>query len=249
MKYILQSSILLVIVSVFSSCLVNNNLYINDPAPVKKGEGKVYFAAGTGIKPKIDSASAVTNRVYFTNKLASGTLFAVGGQYQATDLLSVRMALHLPYVVGGIGLRAGPQLSFFKGDSKFNAAIGLDLGGLFTRDSMSIFGTRIGTQVPMKGTVNADFFLPIGYKFSNNFTVALTPRYSFNTMFVRKFRDGSSLRPFRFGLPVLTLGVRFYAVYVEASAIRYNNTTFSNVGIALIIPDSKSKNKKVETPK
>ena len=60
--------------------MVTNNLYVNDPVPQGKGHGQAYFAVGTGLQAKIDSVSAGTLTINYSDKISTAPILSVGGQ-------------------------------------------------------------------------------------------------------------------------------------------------------------------------
>ncbi len=215
------------------SCVVTNNLYVNDPTPLGKGKGRGYIGGGTGIKPKIDSISGATV-INFSNKISAAPILSLGGQYGIGKHMNLRGAVHFPQLIGGIGVRGGIQYGFFETKSKFNAALGVDLSGVWGRDSVKFFGTYFQTPHEVNNAFNADFSLPISYQFKEHFSVILTPRYSFYSFDVKRYLDREISTEFTFQAPVLSLGVRIHNVYLESSAIYYNTTFYPHFGIAYV---------------
>lgn len=211
--------------------MVTNNLYVNDPTPMMKGKGKGYLGIGTGITPRSDSISA-DKKINFSNKIAVAPILSFGGQIGLGEHMNIRIAGHLPGFIGGFGLRAGTQYGFFDRKSKFNVAIGLDLGFVIARDSMRIFGTRRALAIESKLGYNADFFMPISYKFTKDFMVVLTPRYSYTTIEIRKYTNHSSSANLKLNSPIVSLGVRYRQLYLETSIMHYGNRFYPNFGVA-----------------
>jgi hypothetical protein len=222
-----------------TSCNVSNNLYINDPVPVGKGEVEVCVALGTGLEADIDSISSVGD-IYFNNEYNYSPIFYVGGQLGLGEKLNLRFALHFPYVIGGFGLRSGIQYSFFSATSKFNLAMGTDLGFVFAKDTVTVFGADIPAEITTEGAINADFFLPIGYSFSDQIRITITPRYSFNGVFVRKNENESKTKLYKPQVFGLSLGMRFKSVYFEYTSLYYKNQVIPSFGIGYLV-SSKSK--------
>ena len=124
-----------------SSCAVTNNLYVNDPVSVEDDGANFYLGIGTGIRADIDSVDQDGN-IIFSDDIIMAPSLCFGGQINLVDKLDLRFVAHLPYIVGGFGLRAGPQYSFFNKESTFNMAIGADFGFILAKDSIEIFGTK-----------------------------------------------------------------------------------------------------------
>ncbi len=215
------------------SCVVTNNLYLNDPEPLGKGSGSVYIGAGTGIKPTIDSISN-NSKVNFSNKIGAAPILSIGGQFGIGEHMNIRGAIHFPQIVGGLGLRGGVQYGVFPAKSKFNVAIGLDLGGVWGRDTIKFL--EMSTPHEVNQAFNADFCLPISYKFKENFSVILTPRYSFNSFDIKRYTNKTLSTQYNLYAPVLSLGIKIHNFYIESNAIYYNNTLYPHFGVAFIIP-------------
>lgn len=230
MKNLIRGILNVVLIALLFSCTVSNNLYVNNPVPTGKGNIQVYAGGGTGQKPEIDSISD-NGDIYSSGKISTVPILAGGGQYGINNQLDLRFALHLPYVVGGFGLRLGAQYSLFNAGRKFNAAIGSDLGFVIAKDSLRIFGTAEPMNPEVKGAINADFFMPLSVRVSPHFNVILTPRYSFNNFWIRKNEDMENSRSFSPSFPVLSLGLKIYNIYVEGTGIYYENTLYPNIGL------------------
>ncbi|MES2591075.1 MAG: hypothetical protein V4608_04235 [Bacteroidota bacterium] len=222
---------LLSVFGFLSSCMVTNNLYVNDPTPMIKGKGKAYVGLGTGLKPKIDSISA-DKKINFSNKIEAAPILSFGGQIGLGEHMNVRIAGHLPGFIGGFGLRAGTQYGFFDRTSKFNAAIGVDLGFVTARDSIRIFGNQTAVSVESKLAYNADFFIPISYKFNKDFMLILTPRYSYTNIEIKKYTTRAYSTNLKVYSPIVSLGMRYRHLYLETSVVHYDNRFYPNFGIA-----------------
>ncbi len=236
---------LIFLVWFFPSCVVTNSLYVNDPTPLGKNNGFGYIGGGTGIKPKIDSITNNTT-INFSNKIAAAPILSLGGQIGLGDHMNLKGAIHFPQIIGGIGLRAGTQYGFFEKKSKFNIALGIDLAGVWGRDSVKFFGIYFQTPHEVETAFNADFSLPVSYKIKENFSVILTSRYCFYSFDIRRELNNTMSRQFAFQVPVLSLGVRIHNFYIETTAIYYDNNFFPHFGVAYIFPKDlteKSKNK------
>ena len=96
-----------------SSCIVVNNLYVNDPVPLEKDSIRTYIGVGSGFEPKIDSISA-NGTVHHQNKYELAPNLCFGGQFGLGNQTDLRIAVNLPYIITGFGIRAGVQHSFFK---------------------------------------------------------------------------------------------------------------------------------------
>lgn len=210
-----------------------NNLYVNDPVSSQKGDADVYLGIGTGVKAKIDSVSA-NQDIAFSNKVNMAPNLCIGSQIGLTSNLDLRAAINLPYIIGGFGLRLGPQYTFFNNESKFNLAIGSDLGFVLAKDSIQIFGSTSALDIYSNGAINADFFIPFCYNFNENTRIILTPRYSLNTIYMRRNTGEKKSYKFNLNVPSLALGMRFSKLYIEASAFIYQHKYYPNFGLIYI---------------
>lgn len=217
-----------------TSCNVFNNFYLNNPVPVGKGEVEGCVALATGLEADIDSISTIGD-VYFNNEYNYSPIFYVGGQIGLSDKLDLRFALHFPYLVGGFGIRSGIQYSLFSASSKFNMAMGTDLGFVFAKDTVTIFGADIPSEITTEGAINADFFMPVGYSFSDQFRITLTPRYSFNGVFVRKNVNESKTKYYKPQVYGVSVGLRYKSLYVEYTSLYYKNKIIPSFGIAYLV--------------
>ncbi len=218
-----------------SSCTVTNNLYVNDPVPQGRGNSYLYVGLGTGLSPDIDSTS-VNGDIHFSDKLILAPNFCFGGQVGLGDQLDLRFDLHLPYVITGIGLHGGIQYSLFRKWTRFNAAAGTDIGFIFAKDTLSLGSTKIGLDPDTKGALNADFFLPVSYKLKENYRLVLTPRISFNTLFVRRNAYGEKSQKYSPIYPALSFGAFLNKLYIEATAMYIGNSVRPGFGIIYLFP-------------
>lgn len=223
------------IIYLITSCTVTNNMYVNNASPQKKGEYEGYFGLGTGFQAKIDSTPD-DSVIYYSDQIKQTVILYVGGQYGLTDKINVRAAVHLPKIIGGLGIRAGIQYSLFDNESTFNAAAGGDFGFVISRDSIKFGSTRFGFENAKyaNGSVSADFFIPLTYKPKDNIFISLTPRYSFNSLAIRQRLYEKSSKSHKISYPALTLGFKISDFYFEASAAYYGSKVFPLAGIAVI---------------
>ena len=212
------------------SCTVVNNLYINDPACIGRGKAEFYAGIGSGMTPEIDSVT-VDGDVIFSDRLEQAVNLCLGGQLGLYDKLDLRFAMHLPRIVGGFGLRLGPQYSFFGEHSDFQLAMGADLGFVLAKDSIRIFGGGSDLSIHANGAINADFFMPMSIRIGKGCRLVVTPRYSLNTFFVRRNVDEKRSRHFTPEFPFLALGLKFGKLYLEASALHFDQQYFGNFGV------------------
>lgn len=213
------------------SCTVTNNLYVNNPNPLGKGNSEGYLGIGTGVKAKIDSMNITSGKISFSNKISKAPILSVGGQFGLSNKTDIRFALHFPYAIGGTGIRAGIQHSLMDSKSNMNIAIGSDFGGVFAKDSISFLGSRSPLGIETNGGLNADIFVPLGYKFSNDISIIITPRYSFNRIYMREFQSNYNSYNFNFEYPTISLGLRKKQFYFETTTLFYDGQMFPHFGI------------------
>ena len=77
------------------SWVVTNNLYVNDPTPLGKGNGEFFPSIATGIKPKIDSVSN-NQSVNFSNKISTAPILSF-----FVPVLSLGVRIHNVYLESG----------------------------------------------------------------------------------------------------------------------------------------------------
>jgi len=233
------STCFLFVIFLLSSCTVTNNLYVNDPVSVQKDNADSYVGIGTGVKASIDSVSA-NGDIAFSNELTMAPNLCFGSQIGLIHNLDLRAAVHLPYILGGFGARLGPQYTFFSKESKFNMAIGSDLGFVIAKDSIKIFGTTSALNIHANGAINADFFIPLSFNLNENSRIIITPRYSFNTIYIRHNTGEKESFKFSPHIPSLALGLRLDRLYIEASAFRFRNEYYPNFGLIYIFKGNSS---------
>lgn len=218
------------------SCTVTNNLYVNNPTPLGKGNGEIYAGIGTGVTPKVDSITAINKAVNFSNRISTDAILSIGGQIGIGDRTSLRLAIHFPRLVGGFGFRAGVQRSLYDSASHFNVAIATDVGFVVSKDSIKILGSSSAIEAKeINGAFNADVFIPMSFELRPNVRLVLTPRYSVNTFFMRRYQDNKSSRPFGIQYPAFSLGLRIKRFCVEATALYYQTTIYPHVGTAFFV--------------
>lgn len=228
--YGIRTSISLGLLLVVFSCAVTNNLYVNDPVSVQDEGANIYIGIGTGVRAEIDSVDQNGN-ISFSNDLTMAPNIYFGGQFNLVNNLDLRFTLHLPYLIGGFGLRAGPQYSFFKKESVFNMAIGTDLGFVVAKDSLKIFGTTSALDIYANGAINADFFLPLSVRLNQDTRLIITPRYSFNTIYIRQNMKNKESHKFKPNVPSLAVGLKMKRFYFEYSTFRFQEDYFPNFGM------------------
>lgn len=220
-------------ISVFLvSCTATNNLYLNNPIPVGKSNVNGYLGLGTGAEAKIDSVSFLTGEVFSSGKPGIAPALSLAFQYGISDRTDFRFAIHFPKLIGGVGLRLGVQHSLFDSHSGINIALGADFGYAFSNDSIKIFGTRTEIDKSKNGILNADVFLPVSLKLNGDVTLVLTPRYSLNTFYIRKYQDVQKGIPFKVKYPALSLGCWLKYFYMEVTGSIYDHTVYPYFGVA-----------------
>jgi hypothetical protein len=235
MNNLYKAVFLLLMVLGIGSCTVTNNLYVNNPNPMGKGKGEGYVGLGTGVQAKIDSVSPSTGAIHFSNKISKAPVLSIGLQYGIAQKTDIRTTFYFPKIVGGFGIRCGIQQSMANAESMFNLAIGTDIGYVFSKDSIKIFGSNTEVGKETNGAMHADFFMPISYQSKKGFMLVITPRYSFNSFFIRQYQYQNDDTNFDFGYIALSLGIRYKRIYFETTAIKYNNIYYPHFGIAWII--------------
>lgn len=236
MKKFLLIFIVVISIVILACCTVTNNMYVNNATPQKKGESEGYFGVGTGFQPKIDS-TPYDSLIYYNDKIKQSLILYFGGQYGLTDNLNVRLAVHLPKIVGGLGIRLGLQYSLFESKAPFNIAFGVDAGYVFARDSIKLGSSKFHFEDAKyaNGAINGDFFIPLTIKPNDDLQIMLTPRYSINSMFVRSRLYSKKGKGHKISFPALTLGFKFKSFYFEASAAYYESKIYPLAGIAVVL--------------
>ncbi len=217
------------------SCTVTNNLYFANPNPMGKGNKLAYVGIGTGIQAKIDSVNPNNGNINFSNKISTAPVLSLGVQIGVSNQTDVRVAVHFPKLFGGAGIRGGVQHSFFDSNSTFNMALGMDLGGVFSKDSIKIFGSKTSVSKETNGALNADFFIPLSVKFKEDLLLILTPRYSFNTFYIRKNQNNSEETSFGISYPAVSLALRNKKYYFETTVLYYDEKVYPHFGIVRLI--------------
>ncbi|MDA3890266.1 MAG: hypothetical protein PF517_01230 [Salinivirgaceae bacterium] len=119
-----------------------------------------------------------------------------------------------------------------------------DFGFVIAKDSFRLFGTNNPVDLESNGGLNLDFFMPIGYSFTDDFRIVITPRYSFNGVFVRLNKHETKAKfytPMLFGV---SAGVWYKRLYMEYSTLYYRNITIPSFGIAYVF-SSKNESKEI----
>ncbi len=231
-----------ILLIVFSSCTVTNNLYINDPVPLGKGNACGFIGIGTGLAPDIDSTS-LNGDIHYSDNLSLAPNLCFGGQFGLGEQFDLRLNIHLPYLVTGFGLHAGIQYSFFRKWTLFNAAVGTDIGFVVAKDTLRLGSLHIGLDPATKGAINADFFLPVSYNLKDNYRFVLTPRISLNTLFIRKNKYERKSQKYSPIYPALSFGTFLNRLYLEATVQYIDMDVRPGFGIVYTFPNVNSNNK------
>ncbi len=202
------------------SCTVTNNMYVNDPVPVTKNQAEAYAGFGMGLQPRIDSVSNIGE--VFSSSLQRSYNLVAGGRGGITHRFTLGGSIHLPEVVGGFGLNLRPQLSLFPNVAPFNMAIVADIGGTFAKDSIRFLGSSEYRDNESRGAFTMDLSLPVSQRLGKETRLIITPRYSFNTFYLR--REFEYERSKRFGVqyPALSVGLRAKRVHMEGTIAKFN---------------------------
>lgn len=212
-----------------TSCIATNNMYVNNPVSLEKGDADPYIAISTGLEARLDSTQV--GDIYETDyKTVIAPVLSIGGQIGLGKQFDLRAAFHLPYLLGGAGLRIGSQYSFTNRNAPFNMAFGTDLGFTFSRDSL--FNSEIKSDT--RGIFNGDVFLPMSYSFSDDLSIILTPRYTFSWISMDDILYEDKANYFNSHYPLITLGFRAKGLYLETSALFTPKKVYPQVGIAFI---------------
>lgn len=213
-----------------NACAVSNNLYMHDAIPFEKGKARAYAGIGTGFAPKIDSVTSAGS-VYYSNKLNIMPNFSAGAQGSLKNGLSGRLSVHFPFILGGFGLRGGLQYSFLPAKSKFNFALGTDLGFVLSRDSMRILNSHFELSPEVAGMTNADLFMPFTLQVNEDTRVTLTPRISTQHFWIKRNiadAESYSYAPFIAGL---SSHIKIKQTSIELSVLNVDGLLLSSLGI------------------
>lgn len=231
MLYLKKISYLLWLFPLLQSCVVSNQLFYNQGHPTGKGKIHGYAGLGTGLTPKIDS---INNRgkIFFSESMKTAPVAALGMQGGIGPKADFRTSLHLPYIFGGVGLKLGVQRSFFDSSSFFNMAPGVDLGFVFSKDSITFLKSTSAIDKTVNHSVNADFFIPLSFRINPTTYFILTPRYSITGFNIRHNQFGTHGYSYKLYMPILTAGLKTEKIYIEASALKYLEHYIPQFGIA-----------------
>ncbi|MFM9027870.1 MAG: hypothetical protein ACKOQ6_07720, partial [Bacteroidota bacterium] len=81
--------------------------------------------------------------------------------------------------------------------------------------------------------LNADIFIPFGVNLKKDISLILTPRYSFNRIFIRKSQLNNNISNFNFKYPTLSIGIRKRRFYFETTVIYYDRQVFPHFGMVI----------------
>ena len=203
------------------SCTVTNNMYVNDPFPLAKTNFEFYGGAGMGLKPKIDSIDQ--SGEVFSSGVGQTFNLVFGYRYGINNIWGIGLGLHLPEAVGGIGANLKTQLSLFPTPAPTNLALVADIGFVISEDSVRILGIDWRFDDKSRGAFNVDFSLPFGYRIGKNAKLIITPRYSFNTFYLRRNFTSNRSKKVNVQYPALSLGYRIRQVQFESTMLKYKD--------------------------
>lgn len=226
----LKIAYFLILAVFMESCLVSNNMYLNDPKAHQKGKSDIYLGLGNAYSPRVDSVD-INDNVYYSRGIQTVPVLSVLGQGGIGNNLDIRGAVHIPAVVLGFGMRAGIQYSFLDSSSKFQAAIATDIGLCFSEDSSEIGGVILDNVSRVRGFYNADIFLPMSYKLGDNFNLILTPRLSNTWTQVRRNLQSDRSKFFTERIQTLSLGLDIKKFYFEASINRWRDRNYPSFAL------------------
>ena len=216
---------------VLHACAVSNNLYMNDATPYEKGNGSSYLGIGSGLAPRLDSVSS-GGKVYYTNRLSIMPNLCAGAQGHLKNNLSGRLSLNFPFIIGGIGIRGGLQYSFLPATSKFNFALGGDLGFVLSRDSIRIWGSSNALNPEVAGITSADLFMPFTIQMNDHSRLTITPRLSTQAFWIRhNVADGHS---YSYSPTILGVSgnIKIRQTNMEMTILKVNGVLMPSLGVS-----------------
>jgi hypothetical protein len=219
---------------ILSSCSVTNNLYQHNANPYEAGEGQGYFGVSTGLKASIDSVSQ-DGEIHYTGKFNESLNINGGGGIGIGKNTNFNGAIHIPNFAGGFGLRAGVQHSLLPSGSTFNIALGIDLGFVASKDSVKIFGERVSTNSRTKGILNADFFVPISFNFTDDISLNFAARYSYNSFRIRLNENQKWSKGYNPKALILGANFKYKNFFLEVNTIEINTELYPVFGIGVMI--------------
>lgn len=217
----------------FGACTVTNNMYLNDATPLIKSDYELYGGVGMGLTPRIDSVNDAGE--VFSNSLRISYNLLMGAKVGVSNLFGVQLGVHLPEIVGGAGGTLRAQMSMFPTPAKSNLAFVVDLGGVIAKDTVEFIGLDIDTKAKTHGAINADFAIPISYQLSRQSRLIVTPRYSFNTFYLRKSFNSDRSKRMKVQYPALSLGLRVKRMQMEATVMNYRENYSFMTGVVFFI--------------
>jgi len=220
-KYQSKFYLLCLLLTLISSCTVTNNLYVSDPVPIGKGNTEIYVGIANG-------------DIYYSNDLSLAPNLCFGGVAGIGEQITAKCVFHLPYFIGGFGLHAGIQYSFFKKWTLFNAALGVNAGYTLAKDTLNLGFTKIALEPDAKGVFEGNIFLPVSYNFNNDSRIIFTSRLSYYSINVKKNIHNSKddkTQNYNVFYPSFSLGARLNKLYLEATAQYIDNVVRPGFGI------------------
>jgi hypothetical protein len=218
---------------IIASCATTNNLYVYDATPCEPEQYKFNAGIGTGYKPKFDSVVRTQHQLqYFPVLSFNGQI----GLTQSLDKTNLRFSIWTPMFTS-LGGRLGIQQSIFNHYSKFNIAIGFDIGYSLTSDSTKNSGY---SEFEIKQQVlTSEVYLPFTYNFNHNSNVTITPKLTYNYFsfpLVNSLRNNNEKFDYlKINSPGLTIGLTLNKFHIEMTVTNYLNKYFPSLGMSYII--------------
>lgn len=209
-------------------------MYMHDAIPAGRKEYKGSFGIGTGIMPKIDSVNSLNGQVFFNNKMALSPILSANFQFGLSNTTDLRFSFHLPFILGGFGIRLGLQQSFFPKDSRFNIALGVEGGLTLAKDTIRYKDIKINGDAKTKGGLSGDFYLPITYQVNKDVKLTLAARYSYSSFDIRSnvYHDDNHYK-FKYNCPIASLGFTYRHLYIEASTFQFQEQFYPLLGVGI----------------
>jgi len=220
-----------------TSCAVQNNLYLNNPVPLPRGEAVAYGGASAGIRPVIDSTD-VNGFTYYSDVLQLAPMLNLGVNVGLTNRVGLGVDVHLPYGFAGFGMNVRPQISFFPASSGFNVALSGRAGFAISSENLQItnnISIYIGDLQDVRGTLNASLALPMSVRMGEDTYLFITPRWSRTSFAIwdnTDFRDRVYRRGYTF--PILSIGARLKNVHIEGTVIKKERGFLPTMGVVYV---------------
>lgn len=220
-----------------TSCAVQNNLYLNNPVPLPRGEVEAYGGASAGIRPVIDSTDA-NGFTYYSDVLQLAPMLNLGLNVGLTDRVGLGIDMHLPYGFAGFGMNVRPQISFFPASSDFNIALSGRAGFAISSSDFQLtenISINISSLQDVRGTLNASLALPLSIRMGEDTHLIITPRWSRTSFAIWDnidFRDRVYRRGYTF--PILSIGARLKHIHIEGTVIKKERGFLPTMGVVYV---------------